>query len=74
MTKKEALRTLIQSSCKDIIGTGMGVRSTSDEWRTKVQNAIVVIYKDAYGHSLGPNEAFNMGLQIPDAILYKHTK
>ena len=52
MTKKEALKILIESSKRDIVGQGLGFRSTTEEWREKVRKAIRKMYKYAYGYEL----------------------
>lgn len=62
MTKKQALKILIEAGCNDIRGSGMGFRSTSDEWRKKVSDAIRKLYKDAYGMNVTPNIEFNLRL------------
>lgn len=61
MSKREALSILIQAGQRDITGSGMGYRSTTDEWRTKVAKAIEVIYPIA--HPGVPFNAFNLGIQ-----------
>ena len=48
MTKNEALKILIESSCKDIIGQGLGYRSTTEAWREKVKTAVRKMYPYAY--------------------------
>lgn len=48
MTKKDALSILIESAKRDIAGSGMGYRSTSEEWRKKVKEAIKRIWNDVY--------------------------
>jgi len=52
MTKKKALQILIQSSLKDIRGAGRGIRSTTDEWRKEVKEAIRKLHPDAYGYQI----------------------
>lgn len=52
MTKKEALKILIESSIRDIRGAGMGYRSTTEKWRTKVREAIKKIHPDVYGYQI----------------------
>jgi hypothetical protein len=74
MTKKEALQILIDSSCRDIEGQGLGYRKTTDEWRVKVSTAIAILYKNAYGRYLSSNEAFNRRLSISDSTLAKYEK
>jgi hypothetical protein len=59
MTKKEAIKTLIQSAHRDIRGSGMGYRSTSEEWREKVRQAIEMLWKDAYGWEMSESDKFN---------------
>ena len=62
MTKKEALKILIKAGSNDIIGSGMGYRKTSDEWRKTVSDAIRKLYKDAYGMEVDASVEFNLGL------------
>ena len=40
MSFRHALEVLIQSAQRDIDGQGCGIRSTSNEWREKVEKAI----------------------------------
>lgn len=47
--RRSALQTLIDAGTNDIRGSGRGFRSTSDEWRAKVRNAIRILFEEAYG-------------------------
>ena len=62
MSKKLALQILIQSASRDIKGGGLGFRSTTDEWREIVSNAIRKLYSDAYGIPISESVEFNLGL------------
>jgi len=48
MTKKQAIQTLLESAKRDIQGSGMGYRSTSDEWRKKVIEAMKIVHPTLY--------------------------
>ncbi len=52
MTKKDALKILIESSKRDILGAGLGYRTTTDEWRDKVREAIKKIHPSIYGYQI----------------------
>lgn len=62
MTKKEALHILIQASRNDITGSGMGIRSTTEAWRQKVEHAIVRLFKDAYGRDMDSSDRYNLNI------------
>lgn len=62
MTKREALQILIRASSNDIKGSGLGYRSTTEEWRLQVSDAIRVLYKDAYDYEVNSSVEFNLGL------------
>jgi len=59
MTKKEAIKILIESACRDIIGSGKGIRDTTNEWREKVRQAIKKLWKEVYGRDMTESEKFN---------------
>lgn len=61
MTKKQAIRILIQAAARDVRGAGKGIRSTSDEWRKEVEEAVKVAYKMAEGVEPNKNTMFNFG-------------
>ena len=63
MTKKRALRILIQAGVNDITGSGLGYRNTSDEWRVTVSDAIRKLYKDAHGQEVDSGVEFNLQLK-----------
>jgi len=52
MTKKEAKIILMESALRDIRGTGLGYRSTTEKHRERVRQAIKIIHKDVYGHEI----------------------
>ena len=62
MTRKEALKVLIQSSARDIKGMGLGYRSTTEEWRIEVREAIEKMYKEAYDSECDKSVRYNLGL------------
>ena len=63
MTKKKALHVLITHAAKSAAGAGQGFRSGDiDKDRIVVREAIVKLYKDAYGCEVDGNVLFNMGL------------
>jgi len=60
MTRKQALQILIRAATNDIGGQGRGYRSTTDEWRDKVKEAIEKIWKDTYGFEMSDSDRFNL--------------
>lgn len=66
MTKREALRILIDHAVRDVAGTGCGIRAplTNEEQR-RVVEAMSVIWPQVYGYPLGDNDLFNRGISVP---------
>ena len=60
MTYKEALEVLIRSASRDIRGTGLGYRDTTDEWRSKVKEAITIVFPKVYGRKINDADKFNL--------------
>jgi len=63
MTLKEALLILMQAASNDVRGSGLGIRSTSEEWRTKVSQAWAVAHKKAYGWEPDESAYRNAGME-----------
>ena len=59
MTKRDALRILIESGSRDLRGQGLGMRCTTETWREKVREAIRKLFKDAYGYEMTSSDEFN---------------
>lgn len=67
MTLREALLVLMDAASRDARGAGLGIRSTSDEWRAKLAEAWTVAHKKAYGWTPDSSAYRNAGLAPPDA-------
>lgn len=62
---KQAIYVLMQSAQRDVIGSGMGYRSTTDEWREKVVNAWETAFQYINGFRPSGNDFLNAGLMPP---------
>lgn len=69
MSKRQALETLISNAAANVAGAGCGIRAeVTNEKRTEVANAILVLWKDVYNYP--PDEGFfrNRGLLLPQQM------
>lgn len=62
MKKREAIQILIQAGVNDYVGSGKGFRSTNDDWRKKVREAIKVMWKHLNKREITETELFNLGI------------
>ena len=62
MNFSQALVVLLKTAENDVRGSGLGYRSTSDEWRKLVSHAWHVVFKRIYKREPGDNERFNAGM------------
>lgn len=67
MTLKAALEVLMKAAVNDARGSGMGYRSTTDEWRDQLAEAWAVAHKRVYGWEPSEGEYFNAGMRPPAA-------
>lgn len=52
----------MKSASRDCMGSGLGYRSTTDEWRAKVKEAWIVAYKRVYKCDPDASVLFNAGM------------
>lgn len=69
MSLKEALRILMKAASNDARGSGLGFRSTTDDWRRQLSEAWAVAHKRVYGWEPTDSEFFNAGLMPPRAYV-----
>ena len=67
MTLRAAILILMECAQRDVRGSGMGYRATTDEWRTKVAEAWTVAHRRVYRREPGDSEYFNAGMSKPAA-------
>ena len=67
MTFPKAVRILMQCAERDVRGSGMGFRATTDEWRCTVSEAWAVCFRKVNRREPGVNEYFNAGMSMPNA-------
>ena len=65
MTLNEALRILMQAATNDARGSGLGYRSTSDEWRKTLSEAWTVAHRRVYKWEPTQSDYFNAGMKPP---------
>jgi len=63
MTLNEAIQILMECGTRDVTGSGMGYRETTDEWRRKVSKAWTVCFKRIHKREPDDNEYFNANMQ-----------
>jgi hypothetical protein len=66
MTMREALLVLMDAASRDAQGAGLGIRSTSDEWRAKLAEAWAVAHRKAYGWEPDGSAYRNAGFSPPN--------
>jgi hypothetical protein len=69
MTLNEALRVLMESASRDVRGSGLGYRSTTDEWRAKVSEAWAVAHRRVYRWEPTAGDYRNAGMTPPETIM-----
>ncbi|MFX0200512.1 MAG: hypothetical protein ACFFCW_30710 [Candidatus Hodarchaeota archaeon] len=59
---KGAIAILMEAASRDVRGSGLGMRSTTEEWRRSVSEAWKVAFR--YVHKRDPNDSdmFNAGM------------
>ena len=62
MTLNDAIRILMQAAERDVRGSGMGYRNTTDEWRAKVATAWVVAFRRVNGREPRDADFYNSGM------------
>lgn len=63
MTRKRALRVLIDEAAKSVAGTGVGIREAVSEKRTAlVVSAIRKLHKEAFGWEVTSSDLINRGI------------
>ena len=67
MSLKAALEVLMKAAVNDARGSGLGYRSTADEWRDQLAEAWAVAHKRVYGWEPMESEYFNAGMRPPAA-------
>ncbi len=65
MTLTEALCLLMECATRDVVGSGQGYRSTSEEWRGKIAVAWSVAFKRVYKREPEYNDYFNANMRKP---------
>lgn len=67
MTKKQALKVLIENAAANVAGAGCGLRAeVTRERQEVVRDAIAKWYESAYGFPLYKSALINMGLPERD--------
>jgi len=59
MNYQKALIILINSGTRDIRGSGIGIRITTDKQREEVRKAIRILFPTAYGRKMDSSDEFN---------------
>lgn len=67
MKLRAAILILMECAQRDVRGSGMGYRATTDEWRAKVEEAWTVAFRRVHRRDPGDNEYFNAGMSRPNA-------
>jgi len=62
MTLNYALDVLIESAARDIKGSGMGYRDTTEAHRKEVREAIKRVWEYRHKRPIEWNEKFNLGI------------
>ena len=63
MTKKEAVKILIQHASNDFKGVGCGIRSLpSEKQKKEATEAFIILWKYAYGWELDDSVRHQLGL------------
>ena len=65
MTLNKAIEILMRAAERDVMGTGMGYRSTSDKWRETVSEAWTVCFFHVYRREPQYSDYFNSGIGVP---------
>ena len=60
MTYKKALQILIESAARDVMGMGLGYRTTTEKWRVKVREAISKVFPKAYDREMDYSDRYNL--------------
>ena len=68
MKLREAIQILMQSACRDVTGSGLGFRSTTDEWREKVSEAWTRCFKYVNGFEPMDSDYFNNNISKPNKL------
>jgi hypothetical protein len=63
MKLNDAILIVMQSASRDVRGSGMGYRSTSDEWRVNVLEAWAICFKHIYKREPTDNDYYNAGMK-----------
>ena len=72
MNKREALRILIECASRDAGGAGQGFRTIPSYDKTLIiRDAVIKIYKDAYGFEIDDNTLRNLNLPSQNASVSK---
>lgn len=59
---KDAIQTLMDSAVRDVTGSGMGYRTTTDEWREKVSLAWERCFQYVNGRKPDYSDYFNSNM------------
>lgn len=62
MTLNQAIQILMDCASRDVRGSGLGIRSTTDEWRAKVAVAWSIAFKRVYGWEPSTSDYLNAGM------------
>jgi hypothetical protein len=68
MTLNEALRVLMRAAERDVRGSGMGYRSTTDKWREEVAEAWAVAFHRVYRMAPMASDYRNAGMTPPATL------
>ena len=65
MTLNKAIGILMKSAERDVRGSGLGYRSTTEDWRREVSEAWTVCFFRLYKRKPQYNDYYNSGIEVP---------